>query len=390
MSTDVRFFHSGMAGAPSLSNAAGSLIAVLDGCLINGFNALAVTSIAVLGGVALVTFAASHGFGTAAQYVTISGATPAGLNGSKKVLTTPNSNQLTFDATGIADQSATGTISAKRPPIAGWSKAFSSGNKAAYRSVHASALGMFLQIDDSAVGQYQPARGYESMTDVDTGTNPFPLTATASVWEKNNSASARAWALVGDGRRFYLFVASTGAGGLPWFPVYFGDINPYRTGGDAYACALFATVGGQYYIHNINNAQASPAWAFARASNGVLGAIGTNGLYGHNAYVGAGYFGQGLAYPDPLTGGAAAFRPVHVRETLAASNNAVRGEMPGLIQALHAIGSNLNNLSLVPMFDNSAYPSGLLWVYTTAGTGFTTSGGTNVGGGMLFDLDNPW
>ena len=42
--TSVKHFYSAMAGSPGLSGTAGSLIAVLDACLISGFGAKAVDS----------------------------------------------------------------------------------------------------------------------------------------------------------------------------------------------------------------------------------------------------------------------------------------------------------------------------------------------------------
>ena len=114
-------FDSAMAGAPVLSGSAGALRALLKACLVDGFGAGAVATLAVASGIATATFAGAHPYrvGTVAQFA---GATPAGLNGQKRILTT-TASAVTFDATGIADGTATGTITHK-VAAAGWQELF--------------------------------------------------------------------------------------------------------------------------------------------------------------------------------------------------------------------------------------------------------------------------
>lgn len=50
MSTAVKFFHSEMPSAPVLSGTAGSLLAILDACLVNGWGLMTATSVVVSGG----------------------------------------------------------------------------------------------------------------------------------------------------------------------------------------------------------------------------------------------------------------------------------------------------------------------------------------------------
>jgi hypothetical protein len=131
--TSVKYFHGSMPGAPVLSGTAGALINVLDACLVNGFGVSAVASLVVAGEVATATISGGHS-GEVGSVMTVAGATPSGLNGEKKVLSVGGGNTtLTFDATGIADQTATGSITIKVSG-AGWVKAFSGTNLAAYRA----------------------------------------------------------------------------------------------------------------------------------------------------------------------------------------------------------------------------------------------------------------
>src|SRR5262245_46103659 len=131
MANEVIWYDSAEAGAPVLNNAAGSLLAVLEACLVNGFNLKTVT-INVAGGVATASCNA-HGFTTAAgKLILIAGATPAALNGLKQP-SVIDANTFTFAAPGVPDGAATGAITAKRAPL-GWTKVYAGANKGVFKS----------------------------------------------------------------------------------------------------------------------------------------------------------------------------------------------------------------------------------------------------------------
>lgn len=244
MSTTVKHFHSAMSGAPVLSGTAGSLIAVLDACLVNGFGLKTADSVVVSGGVATATFSTGHSF-KPDVIALVSGATPAGLNGEKRVLTT-SATAITFDAAGIADGAATGAITAK-VAAAGWEKAYSGTNLGVYRSLSPQALGggLYLRVNDNFA---QSARvvGYESMSDADTGSGAFPTQVQmpgGGYWVKSDAESGAAvpYLLVSDGRAFYLHVQAgkvTAASANGGVTRGFGDLVPRRPSGDAYAVFL--------------------------------------------------------------------------------------------------------------------------------------------------------
>lgn len=171
--TSVRYYDSTMAGAPALSGTVGALIGVLDACLVNGFGTVTLNSLVVAGNVATGTVNAGHGFamigGAVGPVIAIAGATPAGLNGTWCIASVPGSTTFTFSTAGIADQAATGTITAKRPPL-GFSKAFSGTNKAAYRADDVASSRLYLRVADDGTGAatYARVRGFETMSDVDT------------------------------------------------------------------------------------------------------------------------------------------------------------------------------------------------------------------------------
>lgn len=238
--TKVKYFHSGMSGAPVLSGSAGTLIAVLDACLVNGFGSITLDSLVVAGGIATATRSAGQLFEKDAV-VLVAGATPAGLNGQKRTLSI-SGTQFTFDATGISDQTATGTVTVKLAP-AGWEKQYSGTNLAAYRSLDVASNKTVLRVDDTGTTSAKVV-GYESMADVNTGTNPYPTVAqlaTGGFWDKSDTANAtaRKWMVFADSRFFYFCAGTYGPSPDLYTQVAFGEALSFKIA-DAYAGVLFA------------------------------------------------------------------------------------------------------------------------------------------------------
>lgn len=239
-STSVKYFHSAMSGAPVLSGTAGTLIGVLDACLVNGFNLKTVDSLVVAGGVATANISAGVGAFAADTVVLVDGATPSELNGEKRIISS-STTTITFDATGVSDQTATGTVTAKLAPV-GWGKPFSGTNLGVYRSADVTGTRMYLRVDDTGTTNARVV-GYESMSDVNTGLQPFPNATQMSgglYWPKANAANAtaRVWTLIADSRTVWLHIhtaaSSLGAGG---HIQVFGDFTS-RKSGDTYSCHL--------------------------------------------------------------------------------------------------------------------------------------------------------
>ena len=234
----VHTFDSTMTGAPVLSGTAGALRAVLKSCLVDGFGAGAVATLTVAAGIATASFAGAHPYrvGTIAQF---GGATPAGLNGQKRILST-TASAITFDATGIADGAATGTITHK-VAATGWQEMFAGSvtNVLCLKPAVVEATGCVLRIDDTGAKNAR-VRAYEAMTDASTGVGPTPLEsqlAGGMFWPKSSAAStlARTCYLVADERGFYLAVAP--AGSDRYTLLYGGDIASLKSG-DAYGYLL--------------------------------------------------------------------------------------------------------------------------------------------------------
>lgn len=266
-------YRSSDASAPVLTGAAGSLITVLDGCLVNGY----------------------------------------------------------------------GTQAA-----AGWTKAFTGTNKADYRMAGGNQF--YMDIDDSAAqtaaGKEANVRGYESMTALQTGTNPFPTTAQFAspgpTIRKSATADStpRAWILIADDRTFYMFVLAGDFSGF-YYTWCFGDIysyisaDPGRTmcGGRTSANTTndsFMSAGGNTFSNN---------WGYlARAASGTAGAIpfGTN-----NDYIPGDTLHARLASPDAI-GGQIWMERVSVGSA-SESSHGIRGFLRGIWVLPQNITPELND-----------------------------------------------
>jgi len=137
-STDIKFYVHSNNNAPQLQNAYGSMIGVLDACLVNGISLGLVSSLTAIGTTVTAVFSTAHNL-LQYQVLKIAGANQSEYNGEHRILTVPNATSVTFELGSTpSTTTATGTITASLPPL-GWEKPFSSANaagggKAAYRS----------------------------------------------------------------------------------------------------------------------------------------------------------------------------------------------------------------------------------------------------------------
>lgn len=251
--TSVKFFTDEMAGASVMSGTAGAMISVLDACLVNGFGSKSLTSLVVSGGIATATFAGGTSAAQPQSVILVAGVTGAmtDLNGEQKVLTV-SSTTVTF-ATALADGTAAGTITIKMAPL-GWTKVYTGTNKAVYKPSDPAASSAMLRVDDAGTTSAR-VRMYESMTDIDTGTNPAPTDAKVSgglYWWKSDAAStARRYTIYGDSRNVYVGVAPYTSNVHSIFA--FGDLDSYKSG-DAYCgfiCGASITVTANSPLGNL-------------------------------------------------------------------------------------------------------------------------------------------
>lgn len=249
---------------------------------------------------------------------------------------------------------------------AGWAIAFTGTNLRAYRA--ASGNRYYLALDDTGTTTARGI-GYESMTAVSTGTNPFPTTAqlSAGVWYLKSSAAdatARPWIVIATATTFYLFINQANvANSSSWTTglYHFGDFPSYVTG-DVYNTRISGLIGSTN--SNTNNRSISAA-TFAsvaltgmwlpRTYNGTGTSIACSTMvdsvvHGRQAaannpimlgstldLTGAAISALSCQWPDRADNGLRLSR-LFVTEN---ANNALRGYLPGLWTMPNLISTNL-------------------------------------------------
>lgn len=302
MGTATRYYGSGNTGSgvPTLANNSSDLTNLLAACLYGaGFGSVTLTSVTNSGTTATATVSGGHGF-LNKQVVTVTGAAETEYNGTFRI-TYISSTQFSYVMSGTPSGSGTGTITAKLPAVGGWQALYSGTGKLSLNSTDLTASGRVFRIDDTGT-TYARIVGYESMTDVDTGSNAFPTGAQISgggYLHKSSSATTREWWLVADPKCVWLSVK---ADGTYWHLYGFGDFQSLYSG-DTYnsfvMCANGASMANSAYAAYMNQ---STSAVFYAARNGALsaGAVKTPmlGIGLASGYAGAGV-SPNFAYPSP-------------------------------------------------------------------------------------------
>lgn len=314
----THFFHSGMVGAPTNTNQAGSTLAIIRACLSTGFNLLTPQAATVASGVMTISYSAPHGY-EGKVLIRLDGAPGGSI--VKRVTTTAGSNSLTIPVTGFADGAVPGSLSTRVAP-AGWDEPFTDTGVGVFRSpvVGPGCTRFFYRVSDSSNGgAVSMLRGYESMTDANTGTGQFPTVAQVSgdgvIVERSNSSTPRYWAVFADARTVYFFIESSAAdrvtGGV------FGDAEPYG-GAD-----MFCAVAGS------GSLSSSASLYSPRASSGAGSAVTVMTLlpFGIKS-------GERTSFASVVEGGFVLSNPVMIM-----GGGSIRGALRGLMH------SSTNNMT---------------------------------------------
>lgn len=361
--TSVKFYLSGHTGLGAIGNSAGTGITFLDKVLVNGFNSVSVSTLVVADNVATVTTSTAHNMGldsNVGKVITIEGATPSALNREWRIATVPNTTSFTFVTADISNQTATGTITAKRSPL-GFEKVWSGTNKAVYRTLSLDGTRLYLRVDDSSTTA-AVIKGYLAMTDIDTGTEPIPTTTT--YWYKSNQTSS-AQICVGDSRAFYI-LSQTNSNGNWGGGMYFGDFASPFSDADAFCAGLLggsATSGA-----DILTSTASSVGTYSgivRSYTQLPNTQSTLYRYFINSIM------DSITYPCPVNNGMF-FTPIIISQGVSFP----RGLLPGYYKSFST--SNANNIPNVFVQNVSGIDNRTIYY---AG---------DVVSGCGFDITGPW
>lgn len=337
--TTVKYYDSTMTGAPTCTGQVNKLVLLLDACLQDGFGTVTLSTLVVAGNVATAYVAGGHNLGgmiggLIGPVIRIAGASitegdHTGLNRDWRVSSIADSTHFTFVTEGIGNQTASGTITAARAP-AGWTKVYSGTNKGGYRANAIAGNRLYLRVSDAGAGSSAYARvlGYESMSDVDTGTNGFPTETQFSgglyVHKSNGTTGAtHPWRLWADHAAFY-FVCNPTDEADPYTGLFFGD-SAAPVSPDPFSAGIIGdpetTPGAVNYIGKVNTATAH---YMARRYTNTGGAVQFK-MFGHGAHTSGIGSGDGYTWPMPR-GAGVVLAPCEISE-----NSNLRGLMPGLL-----------------------------------------------------------
>lgn len=347
-------FSSYETGAPVLNNGAGSMISVLDACLVTGFNSKAVASLTVAGNVCTAVTTLPHGYAVD-QRVTHAGATAPALVGSFAVASVPSTTSYTFPVTTANVTDTTGGMTAVRTPL-GWLKEFTGTNKAVYKMSDPQSYGQRLRVvDDAAAPTCSRVMGVEFPTTVDAFADKFPTEAQLAgggFWGKGaNTAAAKFWCIVGDERCFYFVVeagAYTGAYASDFAvqAYFFGDPISIKqaegfgalilAGGSANG--LPCTIGAQGQFGAVAG---SAGDKFARQHTGITKSVTATVVNPSGSTRPGG--GSMPNYPSSVDNGVVFTEPSFITEELPVAGNPIRAVLPGFVTLLGK-GTNFPNV----------------------------------------------
>lgn len=276
----------------------------------------------------------------------------------------------------------------------GWVREFQAVGKRVYRNSVLTGSGYRVRIDDSNA-QYALLRGYESMSNIDTGVGPLPTVAqwaNGLCWPKSATANgtARAWFAIGTERCFYLFINHTGAANQ--FSTHFaGDIVSYVPD-DQHCFAVSSTAMSSYSTGfgtnrnlcttnlDISAIDPSASSAAMYVGRNALGDVGAKPLGSFAPlYRGFSYYAWGAAqtsypWPAPANRGVLGFPGL-----LMEAPRLFRGQYPGLLAPCADLAYGDANL----------VPGQAMVSKRFSATASTASGASEVGE-VIFDLGSEW
>lgn len=207
----------------------------------------------------------------------------------------------------------------------GWTKPYTGTNLAAYRQP-AGTNQFYLRVDDTSTTTARIV-GYESMTDVNTGSGPFPTAAQIASGLFLEKGAAAPWKFFSDGKIIYLFVRPAAI----WYCTVFGDPISYKAADGFFTLALgqaaAANATVNFSLLNVTAGQSTGHY-IARPYT-QIGSCQQGGKFSDAARTGGltSMGSGGSTYPNPIEG-SLLMAPAWISEGSAA--NGARGLLPGV------------------------------------------------------------
>ena len=390
MTNFVQLYKSTDANAPVLTGENSKLIDLLDAILVNGYTTASVTSIVESGTNYTVTLAVANSTLVVGNYLLFAGGSPGGVNIAMMINAVTDSTHVVCTGPGGLG-SITGTITYRKAPLA-WTKPYTGTNKAVFRSADTGSNQFYLRVlDDGSVTSALQAmiRGYETMSDVDTGTGLFPTVAQLAnglYCRKSATANstARAWTLIGDDRTFYLIVNTGDSDAAAWHEIGFGHFISFKSG-DGFNTFIGGNpttnssnspngLTGSLPLGNISTANLYVARSYSQAGTALACALGGYSNTASINLIGIASVAGGslLTYPNASDSG------LYVQPFMVNESGLVRGRMPGMYGPLHQ--------APLTFYDLSTGIAGLPGA-TLIALSITYSGGK---GQIMHDVFGPW
>jgi hypothetical protein len=344
-------FYSTDAGAPTVTGQSGGILAMLRAVLVNGYNTHSTgVSITRSGSTATVT-RNSHGY-RSGQIIQVSGAGEADYNGFFRITVT-GADTFTYTVPNAPASPATGTITIKVAPAVvngnAWTEDFTSGSISVFRGPVGTKRRYF-RFDDNSTGTSN-VRAFEAMTDINTGTGPFPTVAQLASGmfvgkSSTTDGTARPWIAVSNGSIIYIRVSLDSANQMFW--MWFGDFVSERSG-DEFNTILVAGRGSGLDQNNLfsgmqANATVGTQQAYIPRPVNQIGSSLQVVRYVDAAFTNAGvgsFEGStmgsvgNIPFPAPANGGLYLV-PVFIIESSSTYLSPPRGIAPGLWCPAHA------------------------------------------------------
>ena len=413
----VKNFRSDDTGLNKITATLGSLVGILDACLVTGFNLRTLDDLTYDSATDLFAGTVNSGHGYRLnQIVKVAGASPSQFNCEiwiTAITATTFTGKAHVSDARPASAAASGSMTVKAAPQGSWSKPFyaANGTKAVFRMEDPGSSKCCLRVNNSiacsaSYGMYCLVDGYEQMTSVDAGVRQFGyFAAHNNGWSLRGRTSYRdtPWMLVADGSAFWINL-KINIDNLEssdpiddfnsrhfWRSYFFGDTIK-RVPGDTYATLLVS--GCSVPNSTTDNSQLglnSNLWNFQGAAEGLSLARNMSAAIGKKQpagkctpWPGTYYPGSGpLQYPSPIDNSLIVIpNGIYIMESSAAIRSCVPGYWvtPQLVSDV--IGHSI-------IFENFPGAEGRKFISscTQYSQGYSSTYTTAVG---FIDMTGPW